>query len=376
MRPFQIFRPGRHTSSNGSSLSFTEDDLKASVAAYDPALHEAPIVVGHPKDNGPAYGWVKSLAFDEQGAIVAEPQQIDEQFAEMVQAGRFKKRSASFYTPDSPANPKPGVFYLRHVGFLGAQAPAVKGLKDVNFADTEEGVVEFADAGLVSIMFRRLRDFFLAEYGAEKADQVLPAFYVEDLEAEARREADKMAPPTLPSFSEDSDMTQETDAIRAELDAAKAKITELEGAAAKVAEFSEREAALASREAALARKGIEAELDDLVKAGKVLPAEKAALVSFMATLEEGEASIDFGEGDAAEKVNPRDFMRRFLSSRPKVVDYAERTGETRNGADESALSDQDVADKARAKVKAARAEGKSLSFTEAVGQVRAELLAQ
>ncbi len=51
----------------------------------------------------------------------------------MVKAGRFKSRSASFYHPDNPNNPKPGVYYLRHVGFLGAQPPAVKGLKAVEF---------------------------------------------------------------------------------------------------------------------------------------------------------------------------------------------------------------------------------------------------
>ncbi|MDL6388248.1 peptidase, partial [Escherichia coli] len=70
---------------------------------------------------------------------------LDPQFAEMVTDGRFKKVSASFYLPDSPSNPKPGVLYLRHVGFLGAQPPSVKGLKQVSFSEQEEGVVEFAD---------------------------------------------------------------------------------------------------------------------------------------------------------------------------------------------------------------------------------------
>ena len=163
----------------------------------------------------------------------------------------------------------------------------------------------------------------------------------------------------------------------AALAAANARIAELEGAAAKVAEFSEREAALAEREAAIARKAIEVEVDDLVKAGKVLPGEKTALVAFMAALPEGEATIEFGE--AADKTpakhSPRDFIRTMLTARPKLVEYGERSGESRTG-DPEALSDNDVAEKARLKVKAAKAEGKTLSFTEAVGQVRAELLAQ
>lgn len=100
MKSIHIFKPGKHTSSQGQALSFTEDLLKASVDAYDTGLHEAPIVIGHPKDNGPAWGWVNALEYSEDG-LVANTQQVDPQFEEMVQAGRFKKVSASFYAPDS-----------------------------------------------------------------------------------------------------------------------------------------------------------------------------------------------------------------------------------------------------------------------------------
>ncbi|AMO58265.1 hypothetical protein [Endozoicomonas montiporae] len=132
MKRIHIFKAGNHTSSQGQSLSFTEDHLKASVEAYDPSLHEAPIVIGHPKGNAPAWGWVSSLSYGEDG-LTASPDQVDANFEELVQAGRFKKVSASFYPPDSANNPVPGVFYLRHVGFLGAQPPAIKGLKGVDF---------------------------------------------------------------------------------------------------------------------------------------------------------------------------------------------------------------------------------------------------
>ncbi|MBU1230253.1 MAG: hypothetical protein KKA55_08085 [Proteobacteria bacterium] len=142
--PIHIFRPGTQTDVSGTTLAFTEAMLEASAKAYDPALHEAPLVVGPPQTDAPAYGWVQALAFSQSG-LAASPHQVDPEFAELVRAGRFKKISASFYTPDSPQNPVPGVFYLRHVGFLGAAAPAVKGLKPVAFAAGEEGVVEFTD---------------------------------------------------------------------------------------------------------------------------------------------------------------------------------------------------------------------------------------
>ncbi|MEA2755414.1 MAG: hypothetical protein QOJ54_1703, partial [Aliidongia sp.] len=143
MQDFEIFRAGKHTAVNGAVIPFTAADLAGSVAAYNAALHEAPLVVGHPSMDKPAYGWVQSLRVDGD-RLIAQPDQVDADFAEMVKSGRFKKRSASFYPPDHPANPAPGHWYLKHVGFLGATPPAVKGLREVSFGSIE-GEMEFAD---------------------------------------------------------------------------------------------------------------------------------------------------------------------------------------------------------------------------------------
>jgi hypothetical protein len=142
----QIFKPGRHTAMSGQAIEFSESDLQATVAAYDPAKHEAPLVVGHPQLDMPAYGWVKTLQFAD-GGIDATPAQVNTDFADMVAAGAFKKISAAFFHPTATNNPVPGVYYLRHVGFLGATAPAVKGMRSPQFADGDEGVIsfEFAD---------------------------------------------------------------------------------------------------------------------------------------------------------------------------------------------------------------------------------------
>ena len=92
MNLLHIFRTGKHTATNGTSYDFSDAVLAAIAAAYDPAKHEAPLVVGHPKHDDPAYGWVKSLSFAD-GNLQAEPAQVDPQFAEMVGASRFKKFS-------------------------------------------------------------------------------------------------------------------------------------------------------------------------------------------------------------------------------------------------------------------------------------------
>lgn len=338
MRPFEIFKPGRHTASSGQTLDFTEDMLRASVAAYDPKVSPAPIVVGHPKDNGPAFGWVGGLEFSDDGKIVAKPDQIDAEFSELVKAGRFRTRSASWYLPDSPHNPKPGTLYLRHVGFLGAQPPAVKGLKDVQFADKDEGVVEFADSSpyiwsTLGVMFRGIRDWIIGEKGVEAADKILPNFYLTEIEGEGRRLAESASKPVA-SFNEtEHSMTPE------QIKALQDKVTALEAenvtlkASQKPADFAEREASLAQREQALTRKEVEGQVDALIAGGKLAPAMKAQTVSFAMALDNGTATIEFGEGDKAEKLTPRAHYLRQLEAAPKVVDFGERSKPAAGGKD-------------------------------------------
>lgn len=140
MQRIEIFKTGRQTDNAGAVRSFSDADLAATAAAYDPALHEAPLVIGHPKTDAPAWGWVQRL-IAQAGRLIATPAQVRAEFAEQVTAGAYKKVSAAFYPPDSPRNPKRGVWYLRHVGFLGAMPPAVKGLAAIEFDDADDAVV-------------------------------------------------------------------------------------------------------------------------------------------------------------------------------------------------------------------------------------------
>lgn len=140
---FAIFKTGRHTDSSGNEKEWTENDLDKIAETYNPQNHEAPIVIGHPKTNSPAFGWVEKLK-RVGDTLYALPKQLANEFAELVNKGLFKKRSISLY-PDGT---------LRHVGFLGAQPPAVKGLPDVEFNEGEQlsvietdGAVDLEEAG-------------------------------------------------------------------------------------------------------------------------------------------------------------------------------------------------------------------------------------
>ncbi|MBX3231459.1 MAG: hypothetical protein KIT84_24490 [Labilithrix sp.] len=139
----EIFRAGPQTASNGEVVDLSTADLDAAALAYEPRLREAPIVIGHPHDDTPTYGRVESL--ERSGnVLVAEVGRLNHDFVEAVREGRYTKVSASFFTPDAFANPHPGRWYLKHVGFLGAAAPAVKGLRAVAFV--EDGAPSFVEA--------------------------------------------------------------------------------------------------------------------------------------------------------------------------------------------------------------------------------------
>ncbi len=314
-KPIQIFKPGRHTAMSGAVLDFSESDLRACAAAYDPARHEAPLVVGHPRHDAPAYGWVKALSFAD-GALDAAPDQVDAAFAEMVSGGRFKKISASFYTPDSPQNPVPGVYYLRHVGFLGAQPPAVKGLRTPEFADAEEGVIEFADWSDLqnASLWRQMREWIISRFGLDEADKVIPGYAVATLEDEARQESPDETADPAPQYAEPIS--------KVEPPREESHVTPEEKAALE-AENAQLKQQLAQREAADRHTRNAAFAEDLVKQGKLLPARQAFIVAFMDQVEAESGVIEFGEGDAKQSQPVIEGFKAFLSALPKQVEFSE-----------------------------------------------------
>jgi len=132
-----IFRVGNY----GDKGNYTPADLDAMVANYNPAEHEAPVVIGHPEHDAPAFGWVATLrrAGD---TLQAKLRQVAPQFETAVRQGQFKKRSAAFYRTARG-------LALRHLGFLGAMPPEVKGLTDLRLCEFRDNnafiAIEFED---------------------------------------------------------------------------------------------------------------------------------------------------------------------------------------------------------------------------------------
>lgn len=322
----EIFRAGTHTALDGRTVTFSAADVAELAASYNPALSEAPLVVGHPKVDAPAYGWAKSLTAKD-GVLYAQPHQVDAAFAEAVNAGRYKKRSASIFLPATPGNPVPGKHYLRHIGFLGGAAPAVKGLRDAQFADGGKAL-EFAMpagymAGTVSQVLGRIRDWFVETQGADKADQIIPAWQLRALDDMSRDEpaddaipAPAYAAPAQPGTTLETAMSQPDQAA----DFA-ARETAL---ATRQTDIDARESALKAREDHARRTDAADFAAQLVDDGRLLPRHQAPVVELLLALPA--EPVSFAEGDATVSKPGAELLRELLTSLPKQIDFAEKAG--------------------------------------------------
>ncbi len=128
-----ILKPTCAVDLHGQRYCFSHHDIAATASAYDPARFAAPLVIGHPASDASslAHGWIKRLTVDAAGALVATVEQVSDALKALIAAGSYRNLSSSFWPPTHPSNPTPGVYALRHVGALGASAPAIRGLSDL-----------------------------------------------------------------------------------------------------------------------------------------------------------------------------------------------------------------------------------------------------
>lgn len=126
---------------NGDLLKVDKTLVSNLAKSYDPENnHEAPAILGHdadsdtkPNDGAPAFGWLERLYSNDKGLY--GDFDVTPEFAKWIRSKYYKKLSISFYPKDSPMSPVPNVPYIRHVAFLGAEAPVVKGLEPYMLAE-------------------------------------------------------------------------------------------------------------------------------------------------------------------------------------------------------------------------------------------------
>lgn len=360
----EIFRGGKQTDSKGREHDATALIDKA-VATFDPKFHEPPVVVGHPRDNTPSFGWVKELK--KSGSILsAKFKDVVPEFGDAVKNGLYKKRSASFY-PDGR---------LRHVGFLGGAPPAVKGLADIGFiAGEDEMTFEFEEDFRITVVGRimqRLREFIIEKFGTEAADKVINNWEIEDLKNSPETQAEPVFSEKLKedNMGDTAEQLQEKLNKQAvefneKLSGLETKIKEAkeEGRTEAVAEFAEKQRT-ARRDAR--KQEISAWCDTKVTEGKLTPAlVKYGIPEMLEFMADSDDVVEFGE--AREKATLYDRLKGlFETELPKVVEFKEIAGrDTDVGAG-------DAAGKLDALIKKKQAEDKDLSYSAAFSEVQSE----
>jgi hypothetical protein len=331
----EIIRSGNHVDSEGKPRQIGADFLEAVVASYDTATHEAPAVIGHPANNAPAYGWAKALRV--RGEVLeAQFGEVDADFEQMVRDGRFKKRSASFYLDPATA-PGGRAPYLRHVGFLGAQPPAIKGLRDIQFGEgdaltfeiqsiqfSEDQTMDKKEEDIANSIFDRLRSLFTPN----KEERAPASFTEADL---TKRIADAVTTATA-SFGEQL-KTLQTDNVELK------KQLELQGTKTTRAEL--------------------AQFVESLGVAKLPPALRPGLVEFLETLPDSGAPkvtvVEFSEkgGNKVEtktEMSPLGFMKKFLAGLGPFIEFGERFGGLKpSGNDQGLVADQNEVKELRAK---------------------------
>ncbi|KIC38152.1 hypothetical protein RA27_20520 [Ruegeria sp. ANG-R] len=304
-RKVEVFRPGTFRAMNGQEYAFTEADVAAMASGYDPDAAPAPVVVGHPKHDDPAFGWVQGFEVNESGTLVAELDRLAPEFVSAVEEGRYRKVSMKFFSPDASNNPVPGSYYPRHLGFLGGAAPAVSGLTPVEFAESgDDELVEVAFslpdvAESSGSLFRRIREFFIEKYGLDAANEAVPEYHIRWIE-QAGDEPESVNP----GFSQPEP-----------------KETSMPG---DPKDLVAREANLAKRERALRHNVSVAFADDLIAKGKLLPVQRdgvAALLDELGGLTETE--ISFSDDGTDKTTNPSDLLKDILNAQPEIVPQGE-----------------------------------------------------
>ncbi|MEC5319031.1 hypothetical protein VSX61_08785 [Brenneria populi subsp. brevivirga] len=360
-----VFRPGTHTAMDGRTVTLTLDDCLDLASSYDPALAEAPFVIGHPSLTAPAYGWAKRFEVRD-GLVYAEPRQVVPAFAEAFNAGQYKKRSLSIYLPNSPGNPKPGHHYARHIGFLGAVPPAVKGLPDVQFSEAsgENAPLEFAipwETELLTDMFRSLRDYLVEKEGAERADQILPQWRLKSIEEAAARTSEPQI--SQLAYAEETDVSKENPNPNpaADFAAREASLVERE-ARIQAQEQAQQEAAAKQR-----RADIVSFADGLAKDGRILPRQKNSVVEVLVNL--SAEPISFADGNATVSKTPEILLREILGDKPTLLDFSEKTPPAGDGAVDFADAES-IAAAAQAYQAEQQKLGRAISITAAVHHIK------
>lgn len=355
----ELFRAGKQTDGAGITREWTEADLDKIIEATNKKIDDVPAVIGHPKENSPAFAWfMPEKLFREGKQLFGIMGDITKEFGDALRRKNFKHRSISLRND----------FSLAHVGFFGGKPVAVKGMAAFNFKEGEElqefsfefGEHDFSEHQIMTLinmiggMFQNFRDKMLEKDGIEKTDSVISQFKIDALKrAESNtghlNENNRFKEPNIlknpgqkPDNGGNTNMDYEK-LFKEEQDKNSAITTELDSVKKESKDFSEKLIASEAKVTTLEteketsvtkakNKGYEEYAEKLVTDEKILPAHKNTVIAMQKTLD-GQEAIDFAEGDKTVKKTPLEIYRADLEKKDLGGLYNEGFGETATPAE-------------------------------------------
>lgn len=314
----EIFATGVHHGSE--SMNVSGDDLDAMVASFD-ALgtmdgYKPVLKLGHEdvqkyfgqEKGAPNLGIVEKI-WREGNKILANFANVPDAVVELIKMGRYNTVSIEMF-PKAEVEGKTFSNVLAAVALLGAELPAVKGLKDLAASLFSDEVYAF-DGDVVTLQFGE--GDMPATYTKEQLDELVAASVAKALEAQ-----------------------------KAEFDA---KVTEAESKVAEAIEGQKTaEKALKEFEASSRQREVEALVDGAIEKGRMLPKHRDMALAFASAMK---AKVKFGDGEKSSS----ELFKEFIESLPEKVDFSERgAGEGEKVSFSSVSEEVDV--KARAKMAA------------------------
>ena len=195
-------------------------------------------------------------------------------------------------------------FSLRHIAFLGAEAPAVKGLKDFAFKSKEE-FKEFEFSIDEMITNENLKDKILKLWPnfGEKKEIKKPGIKPDNggHDMEFKEQAEKLEAEKIELNKKIAGLETSNTEFSENLKKSEAEVKVLK---------DEKELAFAEAKA----KDYNEFAEGLIKSGKAIPAHKATIIAMQKTLD-GQEAIDFAEGNETVKKTPLEIYRASLESK-------------------------------------------------------------
>jgi hypothetical protein len=368
-----VFKTGTHTNSEGKESTWTEADLDLIVSKYDPSYHEAPAVIGHPENDSPAWGWVEKLKREGQ-LLYAKFKDLVPEFMEMVNKGMYKKRSISLY-PD---------WTLKHVGFLGAALPGVKGLPNVKFKDGDQKTIEFSFECKQCNHCGRDTEHRIPTNGnnfCQKEGKRMKLWEWIMLKAKGEGvtidDAQSFSEPSrgaVPAPSQ-ADIQAQVSAevakqVKAkELEFAEKLNAEKQNLATQKADLDKEKAALEKAKSEKVKADIQSFCEGLCKEGKLTPAMMKfgmGMQNFMEKIATIQETIEFSEGNEKKTQTPFEYMKGFLGSFKKQIEFGEFA------PNEKDVKTGNAAEKLHALTKKKMEDNKKLGYSQAFSEVQSE----